>query len=97
MNPNLKIIGDRIISKGDLDRLNEEEVKSRNYTHCTIEISDSSEFLAKVSYSEGSKAWEPTEVLFDDVWIPIRKFEEMPGHDIYGCDDYRHGIGEEKR
>ena len=67
----------------------EQEIRNRNYTHCIIDSGDYGQFLAKVAYSEISKAWEPIEVFFNEQWISIYKFDEMEGYNCYGCVNYR--------
>ena len=70
----------------------ETEVRNRRYKYCTIDTMDYGQFLAKVAYSEYSKAWEPSEVFFNEEWISIDEFDDMEGYNIYGCENYRKTI-----
>lgn len=87
-NKKLHIVGGGILSMDDLEKMNQEEVKNRKYTHCTIDSGDYGKYLAKVAYSEISKAWEPTEVLLNDNWISIEEWDDMDGYNNYGCSNY---------
>lgn len=58
-----------------------EDVK---YTHCTVVLSDKSEFVAKVEEEGCYGYWGPTEVSVGDEWVPIDKFSKE-----YSCKDYR--------
>lgn len=68
--------------------LDHQEARARNYTHCTIDSGDNGKHLAKVAYNEDTNAWEPTEVRVEEKWIPIGQFDEMPGYNVYGCENY---------
>ena len=65
-----------------------QEVFLKGYTHCTID-SRRGRFKAKVGYSEIVRAWQPIEVLKNGKWIDINKWDDMPGYNIYGCENYR--------
>lgn len=52
------------------------------YTHCTID-SIAGRFQAKVTYSDISKAWGPSEVLVDGEWIGIDQFDDMPEYNRF--------------
>lgn len=83
------VIGGGMLTAKDLQRMNEEEVRNRKYTHCTIDSGEYGSFLAKVVYCEISKAWNPSEVKFKGEWISIDEFDNMEGYNCYGCENYR--------
>lgn len=68
--------------------LDHQEIRARNYTHCTIDSGGYGKYIAKVAYSEDTNAWEPTEVSVEGRWIPIGEFDEMPEYNIYSCENY---------
>lgn len=85
----VQIIGGRILTATDLDRMNEEEVRSRKYNYCTIDANENGTFLAKVSYSEQGKVWEPTHVEYYGRWITIDEFDDTQEGGSYSCIKYR--------
>lgn len=86
---NVQVIGNKILYASDLEAMNKSEVKSRNYTHCTIrDLVTGKTYLAWVEYSEVSEAWEPTDVYVGSHRLPFGYFEEAICEN-YECIDYR--------
>lgn len=83
------LIGGKILSAGDLELMNQREVKNRKYTHCTINCRDFGDYLAKVEYNEDAKVWEPTQVMVDGQWMGIDAFENSEMGESYSCEQYR--------
>ena len=67
----------------------EEEIKSRNYNYCTISNCYGDEYLAKVAYSDKTKAWHPTDVELDGEWVSRDYFDNTEDGESYSCGDYR--------
>lgn len=91
MADKVKIIGDRILSMDDLDKMNQAEIRNRKYKYCTIEC-DEGELLAKVEYSERPGihgTWGPSEVKYEGQWISIDEFYDTKAGRSFGCKDYR--------
>lgn len=89
MPVDLKIIGGKILTASDLERMNEEEVKNRDFTHCMVDCGDNGAFLAEVGYSELSKAWAPTRVkMKGGYWVDIDEFKSLVTTE-YSCENYR--------
>lgn len=71
------------------DLQNQQEVKNRKYKYCTIDCGEDGQYLAKVAYSESTRAWGPTEVEYDGKWMTIEEFEDTPEGGSYSCENYR--------
>lgn len=84
-----ELIGGKILSNSDLEKMNEEEVRQRNYKYCTIINGNGDTYNAKVEYSESSGAWEPTHVMMDGNWLSIDFFENSEEVYSYACENYR--------
>ena len=69
--------------------MNKQEVKDRKYKTCTIDAGLNGLFHAKVAYSETSKAWEPTQVLYNGEWITIDEFDDTTEGGSYSCIDFK--------
>lgn len=83
----LQIIGGRTLTMADLEKMNEEEIKSRKYRYCTVNVDTYGPLIAMVAYSEAVKAWEPTHVYVDGEWIEFD--EDMFDMVAYSCENYR--------
>lgn len=88
MIPDVQLISGKILTANDLKKMNEEEIRNRNYSYCTID-STGGKFLAKVAYNEEIKAWDPTEVFFFGKWISIHEFDDKDEYNCYSCENYR--------
>ena len=89
MADKVKIIGDRILSMDDLDKMNQAEIRSRKYKFCTIDCGEYGKFLAKVEYSERYGIWYVTEVKYGDDWISIDRFDSTLEGGCYSCENFR--------
>lgn len=83
----VQVIGNRILSSSDLEKMNLDEVKARNYKYCTIDCNENGTYLAKVELVEG--CWEPTEVEYEGEWISINEFTDTEEGKAYSCENYR--------
>ena len=87
MSSKVQLIGGKVLSASDLDKMNKAEVRSRNYKYCTVVVGSQPELLAKVEYSESAGAWEPSLVLINDEWVNASILDDM--YDYYACVKYR--------
>ena len=83
----VQLIGNKILSSFDLEKMNQDEVRSRNYKYCTIDCNENGTYLAKVGLVDG--CWEPTEVEYDGEWISIDEFTDTEEGKAYSCENYR--------
>ncbi len=83
----VQLIGNKILSASDLEKMNQDEVKARGYKYCTIDCNENGTYLAKVEFIDGY--WEPTEVEYDGQWISIDEFTDTEEGKAYSCEDYR--------
>jgi hypothetical protein len=83
----LQVIGNRILSSSDLEKMNLDEIKARNYKYCTIDCNENGTYLAKVEFLGG--CWEPTEVEYEREWISIDEFSDTEEGNAYSCENYR--------
>lgn len=86
----IHLIGGKILTPQDLEQMNEQEVKNRNYTHCDILINESDDlYLATVQYNNDKKAWEPLSVVVDSTWMSIDEFDNTEMGKSYTLGNYR--------
>lgn len=85
----VQLIGNKILSSSDLEKMNQDEVRTRNYKYCTIDCAENGTFLAKVAYSEDAGGWEPVEIEYYGEWILADEFDATEECGSYSCENYR--------
>jgi hypothetical protein len=63
------------ILKIKIEKMNQNEIKNRDYTHCTIDCGALGDYTARIEYCEETQGWKPYMVRVNGEWMPMLDFD----------------------